>query len=1002
MRKSLKNNSFILSFLFVVAGKLSGQQYYSPDASQFPGPAIGKINIMVLSDGYQSNALATFQADVLDFYRELVITSPFKEYLNYFNVFGSFVPSVNSGPGHPINGADCEPGTPPQTTNHSTAFGSSLDNFGIHRGLTSDLNLVQSYLSNPAFANFLVFPLVFVNTTEFGGTANIPAGITTVGARYSVNITPGTFNAYYDERVAIHELGHSFAQLQDEYYFPCPYPPAECSNFNFAPNRSENNNMSDPNHPWHHWASVVSTPPIGNFSHFTIPQCPEPIEYWANGGGSTGSINYGNITYVNELASLFKPTTEYVCYMEKITRPFCAVCREAIIERIHTLVSPVNSYTPNNTATLTASSSLTFDLNLTLPNPNTIRVKWELVNSVGQTQSLETDYNGAGDANGVSGAGGGVPSGVYRWHFDCEKFSEEGFMNPGIYKVRAKVFDMTAIEEGANDRWVRHPQHEIGNDDASNGNHEEIIEWEVEYNGISGTDLYVSDLSNDNGAEPTTSSDILWLSPEIWVCNSINLDCDVPGEPIEYSGSGSEAQVNFNVRNRGCKVYNPTEDGVGNVYWAKAGTGLEWPDSWNGNTFGGGPLQGDFIEAVPLNALIDRTNLDGVSFSANWALEDPSSYSDITNYNDEVEHFCLLVALNTVSDPYQMLDNISWPLFYNVKESNNVAWKNLSILDVSSGSNLGETTSTDVVRGGEVIIGNNSNQARPIKLKFEVASTEVGNPITAEAELRVTLHDSLWAKWVSGGQLGDQIQVHDASKRQIRVLGSGATLSGISLDTNEHFGLYLSVNYLTSQRSAKEFFTLHLSHVLNDSTQKIIGGETYLFRADANRNLFEANAGSDIEVLVGETFENKGSTIGESAIFNWYNQQGNRIYTGITRTDSASATGSEQLTLEVISTTDGYKDYDQVTVSRILGKITSLVPNPINSGTLAIGYKVSNTVSNPKIRLINISTQSFTEHNVTTGTGTLNVNVAGYSSGAYSVVLLGNSQSIDDELLIIQ
>jgi len=220
---------------------------------------------------------------------------------------------------------------------------------------------------------------------------------------------------------------------------------------------------------------------------------------------------------------------------------------------------------------------------------------------------------------------------------------------------------------------------------------------------------------------------------------------------------------------------------------------------------------------------------------------------------------------------------------------------------------------------------------------------------------------------------------------------------------NAHYGVYVSVNYLTQQRSSKEFFALRLSQIADDSTQKIVGGETYLFRADPNRNLFTANGGGDVEVLVGQAFQNKGNSIGENALFNWYNQQGARIYTGSIRSDSASTAGSEQFTLEVISATDGYKDYDQITVHRILGKITSMVPNPINSGTLAIGYKVSSAVSSPKIRLIHINTQTYTEHSISNGTGTLNVNVAGYASGAYSVVLIdGNSQSMDDELLVIQ
>lgn len=132
-----------------------------------------------------------------------------------------------------------------------------------------------------------------------------------------------------------------------------------------------------------------------------------------------------------------------------------------------------------------------------------------------------------------------------------------------------------------------------------------------------------------------------------------------------------------------------------------------------------------------------------------WDLIDPSDYQDIVGYGGEnVTHFCFLSVLNVpVLDPYTMEEDPEelYPLFANVKESNNVVWKNLTILDGQGGGSIGTTTSTDVIRGGGVIVSNNDSLSRNYKLRFEVPSSESGKPITEEAEVRIIFSDSLWS-----------------------------------------------------------------------------------------------------------------------------------------------------------------------------------------------------------------------------------------------------------------
>ncbi|MEZ5174382.1 MAG: hypothetical protein R2850_12970 [Bacteroidia bacterium] len=671
-------------------------------------------------------------------------------------------------------------------------------------------------------------------------------------------------------------------------------------------------------------------------------------------------------------------------------------------------MSPINSFSPaNDEGPITASSSVVFDLNLTVPNPNTVRVKWELVNSEGVILALETDYNNATDANGNGGAGGGSPGGFYRWHLDCTKFNEEGFNVVGDYTVRARIFDMTSNEEGSSTRWVRHPNHELDEANENGVDHEEVVEWTVHYNGISGTDLYATDLLGDGGTEYTEGVYTMWTSPDIWLCNDDDLNCVQDGYSPSYYGPDAEAQINLLVKNRGCKMFDASEDnGTVKFWWAKAKTNLEWPGDWDGDPIGSmtGPIEGDQIDPpLMMTEDIDISNTAGVIISTMWSLPDPSDYSGFNPYDVEITHFCFLALINSDNDPAAMLsDGEPYPLYRSVLQSNNIVWRNIAIIDDFTGGASGQTTSTDVIRGGSVIISNNDSIARDYKIRFEVPTAETGKPITEEAEVRVILSDSLWSKWIQGGELSSSVSVYDSTLHQLALNDTLCTLSGIHLDSNSHFGMYISVNFLTEERTSKELFNLSVTQILDDTSQRVLGGEMYAFKPDPARSYFTANAGADQEVVVGTIYESKAKTLSESAIYNWYNSAGDRVFTGATKTDTATTTGTTTYKLEVIASSDGYKDYDEITITKKLGLITGVAPNPINTGTLAIDYKVATSVSVPKIRIVNISTSAYTEHSISTGTGTLNVDISPYATGSYSILLICDSTTADDELLIVQ
>jgi hypothetical protein len=96
------------------------------------------------------------------------------------------------------------------------------------------------------------------------------------------------------------------------------------------------------------------------------------------------------------------------------------------------------------------------------------------------------------------------------------------------------------------------------------------------YSFIGCADLYVKDDPADNGIEPNPlASGAFWASPDIWVCNANNL-CAAHTNPL---GSNFNT-VRVRVTNLGTGTSNGTEKVK--LYWAKASTGLGWPNAWLG------------------------------------------------------------------------------------------------------------------------------------------------------------------------------------------------------------------------------------------------------------------------------------------------------------------------------------------------------------------------------------------------------------------------------------
>src|SRR5690606_17264522 len=117
----------------------------------------------------------------------------------------------------------------------------------------------------------------------------------------------------------------------------------------------------------------------------------------------------------------------------------------------------------------------------------------------------------------------------------------------------------------------------------------------------------------------------------------------------------------------------------------------------------------------------------------------------------------------------------------NVRNNNNIAQKNITIVDVNP--NSGEKL------GGVIAVGNPFNTTRNFTLNLVADNRETGKKIFEEAEVSVILDRNLLTIWENGGKQGRNIIQRE--ENTLIVKGSNASLDNLVFKADEFATLYL-------------------------------------------------------------------------------------------------------------------------------------------------------------------------------------------------------------------
>lgn len=250
----------------------------------------------------------------------------------------------------------------------------------------------------------------------------------------------------------------------------------------------------------------------------------------------------------------------------------------------------------------------------------------------------------------------------------------------------------------------------------------------------------------------------------------------------------------------------------------------------------------------------------------------------------------------------------------------------------------------------------------------------------------------IYAAWERGGKTASQLEDTNDEKKKI-VKGNNVIIDNLQLNANELGTIYLSFNFLTKKATEKNKYRYHVIQ-RDASTGEIMGGETFEIKKKP-RNLFNANAGSDREIFKNEEVILTAEDIFEAAEYNWYDENGNLIYTGQNLTVSPEIT--KKYKLEVI-TEDGFKDYGEVEVKVNPYKLIGLSPNPANS-QIQVNYDIENSTS-AYIMITGVTNGVSNNYVLNTNSTQTTISLNNYQSGHYVVTLVCDGQIIESKNLI--
>lgn len=247
------------------------------------------IDIVIMAEGYTQEEMNIFMQDARTACDEIMRYEPFASHRDKFNVIAVKCPSIQSDVSVPQDG-----------TWKQTAINSNFMTFYSPRYLTSNsVHLIHDNLIGVPYEHLIIL----ANTDTYGG-----------GGIYNSYTLTTAHNPYF-KPVVVHEFGHSFGALADEYFYEQPDHTENFYSLDYEPWEQNITSMVDFKSKWEDMLPPKTQIP-------TKPTQKREKKY------SVGVYEGGG--YMTK--GMYRPAV--ICRMrDNVATQFCPVCQRAI-ERI--------------------------------------------------------------------------------------------------------------------------------------------------------------------------------------------------------------------------------------------------------------------------------------------------------------------------------------------------------------------------------------------------------------------------------------------------------------------------------------------------------------------------------------------------------------------------------------------------------------------------------------------------------------------------------------------
>jgi hypothetical protein len=303
------------------------------------GPVEKRINIVYVSAYYSSNEQSGFLVDAGRCLREMLFKQPYLEYNKYFNGFAIAIPYERSDYDNPPDDLS------------KTSHGSVVMEID---------SLLQEFIPE--------YDIVVRITNDPESSGGIALG----GIAYCTN-------SEYGPRIAVHEIGHSFGKLTDEYRKNTETPFYTQNMHIEVEGRNVTRQTKRDLIPWRSWIEDITPLPTPSSSDYST---------------LVGLFEIG----VYPEATWYRP--KWRCAMLSSYYDFCEVCREQLVKAIYDVISPIDSFSPEQrTITINPSESISLNVVPMKPKSHELSIQW-MVDGHPEANAASTSFTVSKDQMG--------------------------------------------------------------------------------------------------------------------------------------------------------------------------------------------------------------------------------------------------------------------------------------------------------------------------------------------------------------------------------------------------------------------------------------------------------------------------------------------------------------------------------------------------------------------------------------------------------------------------